>query len=667
MQPEMAMDQRGFKALLDQRTDFLTQFRELGPPDMIIIMREKNSGSSSSFGASPPIKGAKPADGSYTFYHLLGANVTSSAAIAAFASSIAKKKSFKSNAVTRVIYCTYDALSRTDLRIVASFPGGVNCTAISSDGTATDIIHDDVWDQTSLCGSLRSLLYESSDFSGLQRISNDDISFLSTASRLLKSLLNRSSRPKSLNGQIDIQTERINITDHFIVRGISEFFINQQRPDMGIDFFLPLSSFSISKINKSNSKPTDLDPEEVRMRYEIDSILAKCLLEADKEVEAVRVLCNTLTADPYCAPCLWQQTELLLSKSKFHLAVKVAKQAVVAAPLETRTWVLLSRALCDLNDYESALRVLNSAPVITCSKSMDLEIFSTTMSHVFKPKDSIPHNLKEYYTILVRMVNKIGWDRLLELRSNVFIMAEEDKMPMTDTESIDETKTINDERSYSTENTRSFDGGQKETSANTKDGAKNPEWISKFDLNSKNSSEKQIVDHETRKNLCERWLDTLFTCLYKDLRTVLVRSQSTLEEFASKDEIISFAESAMRLEKINLAADAFRYVAEMDPQNRYAWTSLITLYAQQERPAHTLSAVAKLLSIDESNWINKEDRISLQIPLKIEWHMSRLLRQQGLQRMRAALASLGLVGPVETVIGQFLDLHVSEQRMGFDY
>ena len=191
------------------------------------------------------------------------------------------------------------------------------------------------------------------------------------------------------------------------------------------------------------------------------------------------------------------------SNDKFDVNLKelinLATHFTSIQPQEIQPWILLSKILIMDGDIEQALVVLNNAPLESLKDSFVLlrtgfktiienqnihlplptdvvvdEITGLSSEEIYGEKDQIDpalrdlpgNNLKpgyaKCYSILAEMISKITWDKLLDIRSEVFIMDEE-YGPVTV------------------------------------------------------SMESEKIKNKT-KRICSRWLDSMFMILYKDLK-----------------------------------------------------------------------------------------------------------------------------------------------------
>lgn len=184
----------------------------------------------------------------------------------------------------------------------------------------------------------------------------------------------------------------------------------------------------------------------------------------NEEVQAVRVLHNSVKQSPMDYVMLDTQAEFLKSKAlnpsnpelkdeRLRMALGCADRSTVAAPSEFGTWARLAEVYVAMEDWENALTTLNSCPMFTYQdkdapnmpEPRDVHL-PTLPETRLDEIDSEPESkygeqvhpsllslraaqykgtFKHAYSILTEMTAKIGWDQLLKIRSNVFVMEEE--------------------------------------------------------------------------------------------------------------------------------------------------------------------------------------------------------------------------------------------------
>jgi hypothetical protein len=197
---------------------------------------------------------------------------------------------------------------------------------------------------------------------------------------------------------------------------------------------------------------------------EVSSLLAKVLFMGNEEVSGVRTLHQSLKDTPMDYVMLDAQAEFLLQKAqtaaspeqreeRLKMALRCADRSTIAAPSEFGTWARMAQVYVAMEDWENALTILNSCPMFTYQdkdtpimpepKEVLLptlpetrldEIDSEAEPRYSEQVDPSLLNLraasykgtfKQAYSILTEMTAKIGWDQLLKIRSNVFVMEDE--------------------------------------------------------------------------------------------------------------------------------------------------------------------------------------------------------------------------------------------------
>ena len=194
--------------------------------------------------------------------------------------------------------------------------------------------------------------------------------------------------------------------------------------------------------------------EKIRSREpEVSSLLAQVFLAADEEVQAVRLLHDAIKELPMDYALLDCQSGFCQNKGRLDWALECAKRSVTAAPSEFSTWARLAEIYVGLEQWDLALLTLNSCPMFTYQdkdaprmpepsrvllpvmpESMLDEIDESSQaydSEMIQPALRRLHaaNYKgtflKAYSLLTEITAKIGWDQLLKIRSQVFVMEEE--------------------------------------------------------------------------------------------------------------------------------------------------------------------------------------------------------------------------------------------------
>ena len=194
--------------------------------------------------------------------------------------------------------------------------------------------------------------------------------------------------------------------------------------------------------------------EKLRSRDpEISSLLARVLIQGDEEVKAIALLKEAVEELPMDYSLLDCQANFLQSKNNLEWALPLAQRAVVAAPSEFGTWARLAEIYVGLENWDLALLTLNSCPMFTYQDKdaprmpeparVNLPLLSETNYNEIDESvngydaEAVHPNLRKLtagnykgtflkaYSLLTGITAKIGWDQLLRIRSQVFVMEEE--------------------------------------------------------------------------------------------------------------------------------------------------------------------------------------------------------------------------------------------------
>lgn len=324
--------------------------------------------------------------------------------------------------------------------------------------------------------------------------------------------------------------------------------------------------------------------EKLRSRDpEISSLLARVYIEADEEVKAVQLLHEAIQELPMDYSLLDCQADFCNKKGRGDLALEIAKRSVVSAPSEFGTWARLAEIYVSLEQWDLALLTLNSCPMFTyqdkdaprmpepqkvflpimpeaqCdeiedSNVEDLELVHPTLRKLHAA--GFRGTFLKAYILLTEITKKIGWDQLLKIRSQVFVMEEEYRHEKTGQQPHSRSASTTALRSpspsanaqvngdshgeaverNSTEEASTNGEGSSATAAAeetiekpshtvasevVKAGSEEPHPLPGSSNAPTNTSQPNYT-HFQNKRLCERWLDNLFMVLYEDLRVYTI-------------------------------------------------------------------------------------------------------------------------------------------------
>ncbi|KKK24961.1 hypothetical protein ARAM_003300 [Aspergillus rambellii] len=417
--PEIYEEDELFAAV-DARSESLQNLRELGPPDLVYLVKQPKTGSTRQTGV---------------YHHVTGIDASSSASLAAYVNTLTFSPLDKTNKVVSGVYCCYNAFSHLDMRVEVKIPGSLESYCIDERGDKR-VATEALWLETFLCGVLRAYSY-ADDGSGdairkivgvrrFNPVTNTEMEhrFLDAAERLFFMGRQLSSDP---------ETQVPNTVTNHLTSGLLKYIHTTGRYTSGINLFEKLRTKDV----------------------EVSSLLAKVLRMADEEVRAVRLMFDALQDVPMDYALLDCQADFCSSKGEGEMALECAKRAVTAAPSEFSTWARLAEVYVNLEQWDLALLTLNSCPMFTYQDKdtprmpqpsrIMLPILAESMLDEIdegQPRQGDPHDyvhpslrrlhaatyqgtFLKAYNLLTKIAAAIGWDQLLKVRSEVFVMEEE--------------------------------------------------------------------------------------------------------------------------------------------------------------------------------------------------------------------------------------------------
>ncbi|KAI0018492.1 chaps-domain-containing protein [Xylariomycetidae sp. FL0641] len=416
---------------IDARTETLVSLRELGPPDLVHLLKQNLRNAGRQVGV---------------YHHVTGVDASSSASLAAYINTLTYREHGQaaSQKIVEGIYCCYNAFSRLDMRVHVTIPGTVEAYCVDERGEKRKA-SDDLWLETYLCSVLRAYSY-ADDGSGdtIRKIMGvrrfNPVTNTETEHRFLSAAESLFFRGWQLGSDSVVQVPN-NVSNH-LTSGLLKYFHTTGRFASAINLFEKLRSQNV----------------------EVSSLLAKVLFMGNEEVQGVRVLYQALKESPMDYVMLDTQADFLLKKGfaaedatlkeeRLKMALGCADRSTIAAPSEFGTWAKLAQVYVAMEDWENALTILNSCPMFTYQdkdapimpepKDVYLptlpetrldEIDSEPEARYAEQVDPSLLNLraaaykgtfKLAYNILTEMTAKIGWDQLLKIRSTVFVMEDE--------------------------------------------------------------------------------------------------------------------------------------------------------------------------------------------------------------------------------------------------
>ncbi|KZT68355.1 chaps-domain-containing protein [Daedalea quercina L-15889] len=418
---------------LSARTEALSTWRELGPPDLCHVVKSTGRNGQRDLGS---------------YHYVSGVDASSSASLAAYINSLtyaieddsgwfSKGSAWK---VRNGCYCCFNAFSRVDVRVDVKIPGGVNAYIVDLRGERHDLNQDtaqDLWQETYLSAVLRAILYSDDSAYWLDAYRKlDPITTPEGELRFLQAAEALFSKGWQVGSEPEIQVATV-VSNH-LTSSIMKYFGDSGRYQHAANLFEKLSA---------------KEPE-------LSSLLARSYIGMNEEVKAVQIMAAAIKQTPQSYTLLHAQCDFLRSKGNYEYALKLAKHAVNCAPSEFVTWEKLTELYIDLGQFESALLTLNSCPMFTYNGRDAHRNLAAARVHL-PPKGQIIEILPERaktedddadpallrlpapglrgtwaraYALLTRLVSQIGWDELLKTRSSVFVMEEEYRMQKAQSE-----------------------------------------------------------------------------------------------------------------------------------------------------------------------------------------------------------------------------------------
>ncbi|KAI1308146.1 chaps-domain-containing protein [Xylaria venustula] len=678
---------------IDTRTESLVSLRELGPPDLVHLLKQtvRNTGNKTG-----------------VYHHVTGVDASSSASLAAYINTLTYKEHGQAptHKIVEGIFCCYNAFSRLDMRVHVTIPGTVEAFCVDERGDKRKAT-DDLWLETYLCSVLRAYSY-ADDGSGdtIRKIMGvrrfNPVTNTETEHRFLSAAESLFFRGWQLGSDSVVQVPN-NVSNH-LTSGLLKYFHTTGRFTSAINLFEKLRTQNV----------------------EVSSLLAKVLFMGNEEVKGVRVLYQALKDSPMDYVMLDTQAEFLIKKAIIadtpaqkeeilKMALGCADRSTIAAPSEFGTWARLAQVYVALEDWENALTILNSCPMFTYQdKDAPImpepkEVYLPTLPETrLEEIDSEPESryseqvdpsllnlraanyrgtFKLAYNILTEMTAKIGWDQLLKIRSSVFVMEDEYRSDIKD----DASHSPPSKRNPSTDGLRgspepSANGNREVEDGDAKDQGETdatPAVLTNGDGHDTVEKPTHTIDpgevkadgdttattdaHLSRlnnKRLCERWLDSLFMVLYEDLRVYTIwrtqmaqyRAQS-MQYKKSAEEWEILGALAERLQHHNEAAEAYKacLAARFSPK---ALSGILRVLQKTQSTSDTIGAVIRLVTW-QYRWYS-EFSPELLHTIRV------LIEEQGAVKVRSHIQSESLAQIVKDLTHHYAALCATFRSSGTD-
>lgn len=695
---------------IDARTEALQGIRELGPPDIVYLVKQSNKAAGKQTGV---------------YHHVTGVDASSSASLAAYVNTLIYNSGDKTHKVISGLYCCYNAFSNLDMRVEVKIPGSVDSYSVDEKGDKR-VASESLWLETFLCGILRAYSY-ADDGSGdtikkivgvrrFNPITNTEIEhkFLDAAEQLF-------FNGRQLGSDPEIQVP--NLVCNHLTAGVLKYIKTTGRYASGINLLEKLRTKDV----------------------EVSSLLAQILIAGDEEVQAVRLMHDALQDVPMDYALLDSQAAFCQSKDEGDLALECAKRGVTAAPSEFGTWARLAEVYVASEQWDLALLTLNSCPMFTYQDKDSprlpepsrillpllpeslLDEIDEGQPKQGEPYDNVHPSLRKLqaatyqgtflkaYNLLTEIAKSIGWDQLLRTRSQVFVMEEEYRTERQTATTSKPLLTRNastvglsgtPNKPSSTELRANGDEGEEDgvrddagpssgpappngqvengTFAAAQRAMHKPEpTVASEEV--KSGNEDPDASHSgysqfQNKRLCERWLDSLFMGLYEDLRIYTIwrtemaqyrQQQIQYKKSATEWEILG--ELAERLHHFNEAIEAYQQCLAI----RFAPKAMKGILKLCEREGDTRGMLGALIRLIcwQYRWYSEVSRLLVPLCFRLIvsqfspdllYTIRKLIEEEGAVKVRSIVQATNLPQSVLDLTHQYCQLCATFRSSGSD-
>ncbi|KAJ5137263.1 hypothetical protein N7526_003496 [Penicillium atrosanguineum] len=652
---------------VDARTESLQSLRELGPP------------------------------GPGIFGETTQGQFNPSDRLAAYVNTLTFSPLDKTHKVVSGIYCCYNAFSHLDMRVEVKIPGSLESYCIDERGDKR-VATEALWLETFLCAVLRAYLY-ADDGSGdsIKKIVGVRRFNPVTNTEMEHKFLDAAEKLFFLGRQLssDPETQVPNTVSNHLTSGILKYIYTTGRYTSGINLF-----------------------EKLRTRdVEVSSLLARVQLMADEEVQAVRLLYDALQDVPMDYALLDCQAAFCKDKGEGEMALECAKRAVTAAPSEFSTWARLAEVYVGMEQWDLALLTLNSCPMFTYQDKdtprmpqpsrIMLPILSESILDEIdegQPKQGDPHDyvhpllrklhaasyqgtFLKAYNLLAKIAGAIGWDQLLKVRSEVFVMEEEYRVERQHVPKpaqslgaeINGDGVEDEDEDEDEEDTGSVTGPAPAAAsepaangagdeANAENSIERPEQTMASEV-VKSGSDVPDPNHTAytqfrNKRLCERWLDNLFMVLYEDLRIYTIWRtemaqfrQQAMEYKKSASEWEILGELAERLGHFDEGIEAYQNCLSIRFSPK-AMRGVLKLYEKRNDTRGMLGALIRLIAW-QYRWYSE-------FSPELLYLVRKLIEDEGAVKVRSIVQATNLPQAVLDLTHQYCQLCATFRSSGSD-
>lgn len=565
--PEVKEDAIGYA--LQERRLKAQQYQDLGPPDMVsMIKHPTNVHSTSATNGSTSNNTARKTNGSIpaihekgeigTYFYTTGVDTSDPTAVAIFLKEIAdtiseqpqlwfgKRRHFH---VAQITFSTWNGFRHCDVNVEVHIPGTVKTYFTDSNGQELNLsdvesgegesvpvlenIQDLIWAETFVTGLVRSLM--------LMKDNRED----GEAQNVVETIV---FNPFTSGKLEPISTHFINAFPLVYERGVlldAPCYV--QTPTRTNNYLVETLIELVRLVKCWESCVAMLeDLKESKGFEELNLVIARVLLACDQETKAVKLLHDELIRDIdneyanpwYRAELLTLQADVLINiKRDYMLAKEVALTAADCSPSEFMPWFLLTKAYIKLNDIENALLCLNACPMGQPREKYVLKRVAPlprdTSLHLPLPMDAV---LEETSIVDLKEVQKeleASDPTLINLAAgNLKSTFQMVYRLLTEIDELVGWESLLKYRSQIFVMEDEYQGSTEE-------------------LSKTESTEISQEPGFRNKRLCDRWLDNLFMLLYEDLKA---HTLWQTEQFYFEAQNNSYTKLTCEWEKYGLCA-----------------------------------------------------------------------------------------------------------------
>eukprot|EP00127_Corallochytrium_limacisporum_P006841 Clim_evm56s236 gene=Clim_evmTU56s236 len=654
---------------LDSRLAAIEQMHGLGPPDMCHVSKSITRQGGIFSAAETTNKG--------TYHYIHGLDVTSGAAIAAYFTSLLaapRQTEWPVRGEWKIqggTYCSYNAFTRTDVRVEITMPGSVLAYGVNNRGDRFETT-ERTWQELWISAVLRWVDRPNPfvhhvdclrTFDPFDEKSSEQAFLKAAAEMFWEGVSLGSSEPLAIPDNVNNR----------LTQGLRRFFMDTGRYADAIDFFAQF---------------VDRDAE-------LQALIAEAEDNLNRRTQSLCTLARTLKEVPESANLLVAEGSLLVHAGQMELAESVSRYAADTSPGRSSVWLNLARVYLAREMYEDCLVALNVTPMNSSAEffipdmppaARRMHDNTAVLDMIEQEEDgdealfsllgpNLKENFLEAYTILADIVKKTGWDQLLAFRSKVFVMEEE--YVMSTKELAERKRKATEQRRKHTPHEGSPEGKPRQGQRTVSESSEEQKPSTQDDSQQKEQEDQQEEPQEQqettnaatvdkpdgttaeeeargsdqsnkeqleRKRLCERWLDHIFMALYKDLRQyslwkaqeARVRQGATAQERTVGD-MLRLGQLAERLLREEDALRCYAQCVEIAYSLR-AWCQLTTLYIKLQQYDDALAAVGKVFSFYSMNR-------QLMVPQKVLAALNQMVVAKGLKYCTENIEAVGDLTP----------------------